>query len=616
MTRDALTDGAPRRVAQASAGTAAALRGRALALCTLAALAVTGALGAHAALGATPTAPAPTVVLSPLGGTPDADPSSQISFLGAPASHLRDIVVTGSRSGTHSGHLRYYSTHTGGSFQPTHPFTPGETVTVSASLVGYGAPVQLGTKFTVSTPYTLPAPQPRPPIASTPTNVMRFHSRGDLTPPAVSVTTAAADPALGDIFVSPDSGPGQAGPEILAPNGQLVWFDPLPSAMTAFNLDVQSYQGAPVLTWWQGEIVAGHGQGEDVIESSRYTPVATVHAGNGLWADLHDFVITPQGTAWITAFAPQHANLSAVGGSADALLDDATVQEIDIKTGLVMFQWDALGHVPIADTYRHIDRSAGSMLDYFHANSIDPLPDGDLLISSRNTWAAYLVSEATGAVLWTLGGKQSSFTAGPGAKFAWQHDVEEQPDGTITVFDNEAAPAVSTQSRILDIAIDQTAHTATLVREITYPGKPILAASQGDIQPLANGDLFVDWGQAGEVSEFSTASALTFDMSFASPANSYRAYRYVWNTQPVTVPAIAAVASGTSMTVYSSWNGATDVASWRVLTGAASNRLATAGVFPSQGFETAMVVPSAPYVDVQALSATGSVLSTSHVVKG
>ena len=616
MTRDELTDDAPRRVTQGTVGTAAAVRGRVLALCALAAIAAFWALAAHATLGATPSPSAPAIVLSPLSGTPDADPASQISFLGAPASHLHGIVVTGSRSGTHAGHLRYYSTHTGGSFQPSRPFTPGETVIVTASLVGYGAPVALGTKFTVSSPYTLTVPPSRPPIAATPTNVMRFHSRGDIVPPAVSVTTAAANPALGDIFVSPDSGPGQSGPEILAPNGQLVWFAPLPSNMTAFNLDLQSYQGAPVLTWWQGEIVAGHGQGVDVIESSRYTPLATVHAGNGLWADLHDFVITPQSTAWITAFAPQHANLSSVGGSANALIDDSTVQEIDIKTGLVMFQWDALGHVPVADTFRHISTSSGSMLDYFHVNSIDPLPNGDLLISARNTWAAYLVSEATGTILWTLGGKQSTFTEGPGAKFAWQHDVAEQPDGTITVFDNEAAPAVSTQSRILDIAIDTTAHTATLVREITYPGKPILSPSQGDIQPLANGDLFVGWGQAGEVSEFSPSAALTFDMGFATPANSYRAYRYVWNAQPVTVPAIVAVASGASMTVYASWNGATGVASWRVLAGVASNRLATVGTFPSQGFETSMVVKSAPYVEVQALGASGSVLSTSHVVKG
>ena len=84
----------------------------------------------------------------------------------------------------------------------------------------------------------------------------------------------------------------------------------------------------------------------------------------------------------------------------------------------------------------------------------------------------------------------------------------------------------------------------------------------------------------------------------------------------MTVPAIAVVPSGASMTVYASWNGATGVASWRVFTGTASNRLTNVGTFPSQGFETSMAVKSAPDLAVQALGANGAVLSTSHVVKG
>jgi hypothetical protein len=593
---------------------AARLMRRAWPVCALVMLAFPTVLGARAALGATPAPPA--VVVSPLNGTPDADPQSQISFLGAPGSDLRDIVVTGSRSGAHAGRLRYYSTHNGASFLPSKPFTPGETVTVSANLVGFSAPVKLATTFTVDSPYVLPPQPPYKPVPETATNVLRFHSRTDLVPPAVAVTTPAADPAAGDIFVSPDSGPGQAGAEILSPTGQPVWFAPLPTGLTAFDLNVQTYGGAPVLTWWQGHVVAGHGQGEDVIESTHYTPVATVHGGNGLWADLHDFVITPQGTAWITAFAPQHADLSAVGGSSKGLIEDGVVQEIDIKSGLVMFQWDALGHVPIANTFRHIPTAPGTMLDYFHPNSIDPLPGGDLLISSRNTWAAYLIDEQTGNVLWTLGGKQSTFTQLGGSRFAWQHDVRQLPNGTISVFDNEAAPAVSAQSRILDIAIDPTAKTSTLVSELTYPGKPIVSDSQGDIQPLANGDLFVGWGQAGEVSELSSAGALTFDMHFAAPANSYRAYRYPWSALPLTTPAISASAAGSSMTVYASWNGATGVATWRLWTGTAPNKLRPVGTFPSQGFETAMRAKAAPYAEVQAIGADGAVLRTSHPVKG
>jgi hypothetical protein len=561
---------------------------------------------------------APRVVISPLPGTPDADPATQISFLGVPASHLQSIVVVGTTSGSHAGTLRYYSTHTGGSFLPANPFTPGEHVTVSATVTGYGAPVRIGTSFDVSSPYVLPPSAPTTPVKATPQNTIRFHSRHDLQPPAVTVTTPASDPSLGDIFVSPDSGAGQAGPMIVSPIGTLIWFDPLPSGTTAFDLNVQSFQGSPVLTWWQGQVVEGHGQGVDMIESDHYTPIATVHAGNGLFADLHDFEITPQGTAWITAFAPQHLDLSSLGGLSSGLIDDGVIQEIDIKTGLVMFQWDALGHVPISDTYMHVPHVAGDVLDYFHPNSIDPLPNGEFLISSRNTWTTDLISETTGAVLWRLGGKHSSFSLGAGVKFAWQHDAQLLPDGTISLFDNEAAPAEAKQSRALDIAIDTTANTAKVVRQLTYPGQGILSDSQGDVQLLPNGDDLVGWGQAGEVSEFSPTGQITFDMHFSSPANTYRAFRFPWAARPSTPPALAvATASHGARELWASWNGATDVSGWRVLAGSSATSLRSVGSFASAGFETAIRAPTtARYVRVQALSSAGAVLATSALHGG
>ena len=559
----------------------------------------------------------PTVVVSPLPGTQDATPQTQISFLGVPASDLRDIVVVGSRSGRHTGRLASYSTHTGGSFLPSQPFDSGESVTVSATVVGYGSPTHVGTEFRVSWPYTLPASAPGTAIPATPANVMRFHSRHDLEPPAVTVTTAAADPALGDIFLAPDTGPGQAGPEILAPNGQLVWFHPLPPGTRAFDLKVQRYGGAPVLTWWQGQVVEGHGQGVDVIESARYTSIATVRAGNGLYADLHDFEITGQGTAWLVAFEPQHWNLSPYGGPRDGLIDDSVVQEIDIKTGLVMYEWHAIGHVAISDTYKRIPKLRTTVLDFFHLNSVDPLPNGELLISSRNTWATYLISEATGRLLWRLGGKKSSFRLGPGVRFAWQHDALLHANGTISLFDNEAAPAEGAQSRVLDIALNAGAHSATLVHQLTYPSPGILSESEGSVQLLSNGDDFIGWGQTGEVSELSPAGQLTFDMHLAPPGGTYQAFRIVWHSQPVTQPALAAAGPVHGITqLYASWNGATSVAGWRVLAGTSPAKLVAIGIYPTEGFETAIAAPTtAPYVGVEALSADGSVLRSSRVVK-
>ncbi len=135
-------------------------------------------------------------------------------------------------------------------------------------------------------------------------------------------------------------------------DGALVWFHPLPAGESATNFQVQSYEGQPVLTWWQGRILeVGFGQGEDVIYNTSYQPVAYVRAGNGYHADLHEIRLTPQGTAWIDAFDPIHLNLSRYHGSADAIVNDSVVQEIDVKTGLVMWEWHALGHIALSESH-------------------------------------------------------------------------------------------------------------------------------------------------------------------------------------------------------------------------------------------------------------------------
>ncbi len=139
---------------------------------------------------------------------------------------------------------------------------------------------------------------------------------------------------------------------IVDQSGSLVWFHPLPAGDSATNFQVQSYEGKPVLTWWQGRIIGvGFGQGEDVIYNDSYQTGRRVRAGNGYSADLHEIRLTPQGTAWIDIFDPIHMNLTSVQGSANGILTDSVIQEIDIKTGLVMWEWHALGHIAIGDSF-------------------------------------------------------------------------------------------------------------------------------------------------------------------------------------------------------------------------------------------------------------------------
>jgi hypothetical protein len=560
-----------------------------------------------------------SVTVSPLPGSRDASPLTQISFLGVPAGELRVISVVGSRTGAHSGRLAAYSQGDGASFLPSRPFAEGERVTVRGQLRAGGPARALLDQFAIahedritSTPETI--------HSGVPAQVQKFRSRPTLRPPVVTVTARSATVAPGDEFVAPYSGPGQAGPMILDQTGDLVWFKPLPTHTAAANFHVQEYQGKPVLTWWQGNIsVHGFGLGEDVIADSTYKDIAHVRAGNGDQADLHDFQLTPQGTGLITAYHPILCNLSAAGGPAYGGVVDGVVQEIDIRTGLVMYEWTSLDHVGLSESYEQASSSTWyGPFDFMHINSINVDRDGSLLISGRNTWASYDIDPHNGRILWRLGGRHSSFTMGPGARTAWQHDPRELADGSISIFDNGSSPAVHSQSRGIVVAVNAQQKTATLISQITHP-PPLLAASQGNLQALANGDWFIGWGQVPAFSEFSPGGQLLFDAHFPLHDQSYRAFRSGWTGTPAHAPAFAVqLGPHAPGTVYASWNGATLVAAWKVLAGAAPGSLQPIAQAVRGGFETAIPLPAGvggPYFTVQALDATGAVIGTAQTTR-
>jgi len=558
------------------------------------------------------------VTVSPLAGSRDATPQTQISFLGVPAGDIGALSVVGSRTGAHGGRLQPYSQGDGASFLPVRPFLAGERVTVRARVRVGRSERALLDEFQVASQDQISS-TPRSTLPGNPAGVQGFHSRPELQPPIVTVTAQSPAVASGDVFVAPYGGTGQAGPMILEPSGALVWFKPLPANTEASNLEVQQYEGKPVLTWWQGNIsVHGFGLGEDVIADDTYTDIAHVRAGNGLQADLHELQLTPQGTALITAYDPILCNLSAVGGPAYGGVTDSVFQEIDVRTGLVMYEWTSIDHVALGESYEPANRSSTAYpYDFFHLNSVSLDRDGSLLISSRNTWTVYKLAAASGQILWRLGGKHPSFKMGPGTGTAWQHDPRELPDGAISTFDNGDSPKAHSESRGIVVGVNQQTGTATLLTRLTHT-PALLVESQGNLQALANGDWFVGWGQEPYFSEFSPEGQLLFDAHFPAHDESYRAFRFEWTGTPAHPPTFAfGAASGGAGTVYASWNGATLVASWRVLAGASPSSLGTVALEPRSGFETAIAVPAGtagPYVEVQALGAAGQVLGSSAAV--
>ncbi len=561
--------------------------------------------------------PGTSLTVSPLPDSYDASQYTQISLLGAPAAALSEIAVSGSQTGAHGGRLLAYSQGDGASFVPSRPFREGETVTVRGR-VGRGAAARpFAFHFTVAQQdYIRYAPTPKP--TRDPGEEQHFHSRPELLPPVLAVSARSAQSAPGYIFAAPYAGPGPSGPMIFDEAGELVWFQPLPSGIEATNLQIQQYAGRPVLTWWQGQIPPqGFGRGEDVIANSSYQVIDRVHAGNGYEADLHEFHLTPQSTALLTVFDPIACNLSSIGGPSDGAVTDSIFQEVDLRTGLVRREWHGLDHVSLAESYSSPRGTSSEWpFDYLHINSVDPQPEGRTLVSARNTWTLYELNTLSGQVLSRIGGRHSTVKLGSGAATAFQHDASALSDGLISVFDNGATPAVHPQSRALLLSVVNG--TATLLAGYEHP-TPLSSGSQGSVQVLENGDVFVGWGAEPYFSEFSSGGQLLYDAHMHGSYQSYRAYRYQWTGAPSEAPAVAALPGGPAggPTVYASWNGDTRTSAWRVLAGASAQQLAPVATASRTGFETAIATPAPEaYVAVQALDAEGAVIGTSPAIAG
>jgi hypothetical protein len=402
---------------------------------------------------------------------------------------------------------------------------------------------------------------------------------------------------------------------ILDEDGQPVWFRPLQrEEWDVMDFKVQPYKGEPVLTWWEG-FHTGYGQGEYVVADGFYREIRRVRAGNGYIGDHHEFLITPQDTALLTIYNPVRMDLSSLGGPKDGVVLDGIAQEVDIETGEVLFEWHSVDHVGLEESHYEPPEDPGVPFDYFHINSIDIDHDSNLLVSARRTSAIYKIDRITGEVIWRLGGKKSDFEMRPGTRTAYQHDARRQLDGTVTIFDNGDLK-YDEQSYGIVLELDEEEMTATLMRRYPHP-EGRLAGTQGNMQVLPDGNVFIGWGSNPLFSEYSRDGELLFNASFPPEVESYRAFRFPWSGHPSEDPAVVAeTGPDDEVTLYASWNGATEVATWQVLAGPSPERLRPVATAPREGFETAIAVHTAePYVGVQAKDRSDRVLGTSKAVK-
>jgi Arylsulfotransferase (ASST) len=464
-----------------------------------------------------------------------------------------------------------------------------------------------------------------------------FHSQPHLRPPTVTTSFAAStdgatgrpaaahaarpgDPEflfLGPGPVSLATGSTQYGPLIIDRAGTPVWFRPLPSGLQVTNFTASEYRGEPVLVWWEGKILeSGYGQGEAVLVDRSYREITRVRAAGGRAMDLHALTLTPQGTALFTCYPESVTmDLSSMNGPKSDQVLGSIIQEVDVASGRLLWEWHGLQHIPVTDT----EEPMAAPYDYLHINSIQPLSDGNLFVSARHTWAAYKLDRRTGDVIWTLGGKKSNFQMGPGAQFAWQHDAVQVSDTRLTVFDNGTNGPLKTepQARGLELVVDESRRTATFRRAYTTADR-LLPGAMGSVQILPSGNVMVGWGVDSLTSEFTADGALLYGASLPQGMYSYRGLRLPWTAAPHHAPAVAAARdtqSGAAV-LYASWNGATDVAGWEVNAGSEQRHLRPLGIARRHGFETVIPLKHQPrFVSVTPVDRTGKRLRHSPVIK-
>ncbi len=498
---------------------------------------------------------------------------------------------------------------------------------VAAGAVALGA-VGIGLEACSPSAVVSPAPSgSAPPVAR-----RHYRSRTDLTAAEIAVASPVGAVAPGVVFLTPNNGAAPDGLLITDNAGKPIWIRP-DTGSNAADFRAAVYQGKPVLTWWEGATNGGYGTGQLVIADETYTELLRFGAGNGAKADIHEFQITAQDTALVLTDGP----VPIPAGSTPPWQNwDCVVEELNIATGAVLFEWHSADHIDPSEcvlpppsatasptpaapsvpsaTATPVPKAASGppIFDSVHVNSIELDRDGNLLVSARNTSTVYKVDRTTGDIKWRMGGKKSDFKMGDGTAFGLQHDARRHPDGTITIFDDGSGPGTS---RALVLDVDETAMTVTLVKAYPHPHAK-MAMSQGNMQVLPNGNIFVGWGSTGYASEFSVDGTVVLDADFTGSIQSYRCFRFPWTAKPTGTPAVAVdpPANG-SLTAYASWNGATEVASWEVLGGASAAAMTSLGTFPRTDFETTMSVKqSGPLIAVRALDSSGAVLGLSPAV--
>ncbi|UJO13066.1 uncharacterized protein CLAFUR5_03623 [Fulvia fulva] len=300
---------------------------------------------------------------------------------------------------------------------------------------------------------------------------------------------------------------------------------------------------------------------------------------------MHEFNTVDGGTKALNfSMHNVYKALDGVETSSEAgWLADIGIRELGLDSGDVSFKWLGSDHINATEsntTPYGFDSPLPKRWNYLHLNSVNKNADGDYLVSARLTDSIFKISGHDGSVLWHLGGLRSSFKLDD-FNFSRQHDAQwVSPNDEveiITFLDNGADnldppygpyPTSEISSGLL-VELDKRTMKARVLKRWIRPDQG-LSRLRGNMQNLPGGNVLMSWSDNAYMTEHSVSGDLLAEARFTSERFvTYRAYKFNFTGMPAEAkPVLKAFAHGitqekSSTVIYTSWNGATDIASWK-----------------------------------------------------
>ncbi|KAI0150812.1 Arylsulfotransferase-domain-containing protein [Xylariaceae sp. FL1272] len=384
------------------------------------------------------------------------------------------------------------------------------------------------------------------------------------------------------------------------------------------------------------------GGGIQIYDES-YNLVHRVTGKGDFWdynPDSHEALITTNNTAVMIIGKGEKANLTHLGQGEEDVTNNY-IQEVEIGGNKVLFQFNMRDYFNPEDSYWPWHGSGpydfGWAYDMWHTNSVEKLPNGDFLVSSRHLHSIFLLDGKTAKVKWVLGGKRNEFkdiTKNGSGEFHWQHNARLTAPNRITFFDNHdifngyCNESEKGCSRGLEIEFNEDEKTYWVVNEWYHP-QSLITASRGGVNRTPKNNTLVAWGQNPMYTEHAPDGEVVMDIQRGQvlPLDhgigqviAYRAWKADWVGKPKWPPSIAADTDDAGVTsIYVSWNGATEVDKYVMLASNRSSRLngkdSIIATSDRTGFETPFVLDQkVKYARIAALDRNGTILGFTSAV--